>query len=235
MTVKMIYLARRNPATTHEEFLANWRDHATLSGTFPELSAVFAGVTQCNVVQDPDLVPGASRDYDGVNLLPVHSLLDAIELWDLPAARTTMLTDELRVFSTAVRAFTVYTVESVLADGPRTRHVALRFLRARPGLGGQEFVRRWSGQGASALLAAADGRIRRLVHNHVLLDRPAGYEYDGIEELWFDSAGQMRDFFADRRAQAALRAQAESLVDEACSVLLATQVGLAVPAIRRQP
>jgi hypothetical protein len=42
----------------------------------------------------------------------------------------------------------------------------------------------------------------------------------------------MRDFFADKRAQAALRAQAESLVDEACSVLLATQVGLAVPAIR---
>ncbi|SNQ48664.1 conserved hypothetical protein [Frankia canadensis] len=232
MTVKMIYLARRNPTTTHEEFVANWRAHAKLSARFPDFLPAFTGVTQCEVLPDPELLPGASVAYDGVNLLPVRGLLDAVQTWDHPDARTHLVPDELRVFSGLVRDFTVYAVETVLADGPRVRHLAVRFVKARPGLGGAEFVTRWSGEGARALLAASDGRVRRLAHNHVILDRPAGYDYDGVEELWFDTLDAMTSFFADDRTKSALAAQAAAVVDESSSVLLATRVALAMPAIR---
>lgn len=41
--IKTIYLVKRNPGTTYDEFVANWQQHAVLSGSFPEVQAVRLG------------------------------------------------------------------------------------------------------------------------------------------------------------------------------------------------
>src|SRR5690606_13636321 len=69
MSVKTIYLAKRNPSTTYEEFQKNWADHAVLSGSFPDVGARFNAVVQVKRIVGLEDEPGLFQEYDGANLL----------------------------------------------------------------------------------------------------------------------------------------------------------------------
>src|SRR5215218_3389259 len=99
MTIKAIYLARRNPLIAAEDFPARWKAHAALAGGFPAIRRRFLGVAQCNRVLEQDLLPTASTEYDGVNLMPMLSREAAETIYDDLDAVNTMMPDELRVFS----------------------------------------------------------------------------------------------------------------------------------------
>ena len=75
MAIKMIYLAKRNPATTHAQFLENWKQHSALAGSFPRIRERFLQVAQCSRIQDDSVLPEATHHYDGLNLLTMRSLL----------------------------------------------------------------------------------------------------------------------------------------------------------------
>lgn len=233
MASKMIYLAKRNPATTHEQFLENWKGHSALTARFPEMRKHFLQVAQCSRIQDDSLLPEATRDYDGLNLLTMRSLLDALEVWDSADARTTMRSDELRVFSTYARDFTLIAEDSVLIDGPMRGTVVVQFLRRRAGSDRESFIKAWSGAQGRALMAcsAFTGTVRRFVHNYVVLDPPPGYEYDGIAELWFDRLDEALSLFADAGFRQHFFAGATDFCDPAGSVLMLTRVNLARPPI----
>ena len=68
--IKTIYLAKRNPATSYDEFVVNWRQHAVLSGSFPEVGRRFDSVIQCKrVVTDLADDLGLTQEFDcGVRL-----------------------------------------------------------------------------------------------------------------------------------------------------------------------
>ncbi|HVW40013.1 MAG TPA: hypothetical protein VHC18_01555 [Amycolatopsis sp.] len=185
--IKTIYLAKRNPATTHEEFLRNWREHAALAGSFPAVGRNFLAVVQCKQIPGLDR-PGLSTEFDGANLLSLTSLLDSLEVYDQPGIET-LLRDELRVFSGYVGESSITVHESVLAEKPLGSVVLLEFVRRRPEIGVADFVKAWTGSYArtltgSKVFAAAAGRY---VHNHVILPTPPGYDYSGVSETWFDS------------------------------------------------
>ncbi len=50
--VKVIYLARRNPALAVDQFPDRWRQHAILGGTLPTLRGSFTQVAQCANMYD---------------------------------------------------------------------------------------------------------------------------------------------------------------------------------------
>ncbi len=233
MTPKMIYLARRNPATTHEEFLDNWKGHSALAGQYPHISRAFVEVAQARIIQDDSLLPEASRVYDGFNILSLTSLADALEVTDHPDARTTLYQDELRVFASGVRQFSVLACESVLINGPRRPVVIAHFVRRRPGLDNNAFVRQWSGQHARSLINCSVFRVnvRRFAHNYVMFSPPAGFEYDGVAEYWFDNEDSVRRCFSDSVVHRLIFDQAGNFCDLVNSVLVLGRINLARPAI----
>ena len=93
--IKQIYFARRNPTTTHDEFLANWRQHAALAGSLPSILGRFSGIVQCRRTSEADALP-VEQDYDGANILTYRSLSAAASLPRDPNIAT-MLNDERRV------------------------------------------------------------------------------------------------------------------------------------------
>lgn len=221
----MIYLARRNPATSHEEFLENWASHAQLSSHFPSLAGHFRRVIQCDALPGVDSAMRVSRTFDGVNLLTMRGVRGMAEVWEDPAIATHMEPDELRVFETYVRDFALQCVEEIVMDGPHTEHLALRFLSTAPGIDRKRFVARWA-RGADVL--GKSPFVRRVVHDHPLFPAPTGYEFDGIEELWFSTVEDRAAFFADDVIDRELSAQRE-ILDESRSHLVVADVAWAAP------
>ena len=119
----MVYLARRNPALAAGDFFQAWREHSALGRQCRNVQDKVLGVTQCARLRDGGEdggLPGASTDYDGVNLLQLRDLAVATGLWNDPETLAIMRPDEPRVFSTYVRDFTLVCREHALRDGPPT-------------------------------------------------------------------------------------------------------------------
>jgi hypothetical protein len=203
--IKTIYLARRNPETTHEEFLANWRQHAVLAGSVPSVGRRFTAVVQCRRLRGPD-GERLAAGYDGANLLSLTSLLESVDVYD-QAGIDTLRTDELRVFDDYVSESSITVHESVLRDQPIGAVVLLEFVRRRPGVSPADFIRAWTGAYARTLLAADafTAAAGRYVHNHVILPTPPGHDYDGFSETWFAQPEDATAFLAAVEDQPELR------------------------------
>jgi EthD domain len=186
--IKTIYLARRNPATSYDQFVENWRRHAVLSGSFPEVGRRFVSVIQCRRVL-ADLAPelGLRQDIDGANLLGLTSLFDAVDVYNQDGIAT-LRQDELRVFSDYVSESSMTGIEHILLDGERQGAVVLDLVSRRPGDDLRDFLLAWTGRHAQTLMHADafTKHVRRYVHNQIVLPTPAGWPFDGIAELWFD-------------------------------------------------
>jgi len=192
--IKSIYLAKRNPNTTYEEFMENWRQHAVLSGSFPDVGKYFDGVVQCKRIQDLE-IPGLSTEYDGANILTLTSLLGAVEVHDQEGIET-LRKDEKRVFADYVIDTSMTVHETVVQDKPIGQFVLVEFARRNEGVTPQEFVKSWSGAYGRALVASEpfEKYVGRYVHNHVVLPSPPGYEFDGISETWFENLDDAKAF-----------------------------------------
>lgn len=139
---KMIYLARRNPALAPAAFPQAWREHSALGRQCRNVQDKVLGVAQCSRLLDLDL-PGVSADYDGVGLLQLRDG-DAVNgIWSDVDTLAIMRPDELRVFSTYVRGFTLVCHEYPLRDGLRSDCVLYGFLCRRAGLSKVEFDAGW--------------------------------------------------------------------------------------------
>jgi hypothetical protein len=201
--IKTIYLAKRNPNTSYEEFVENWRLHAVLSGSFPEVGRRFDSVIQCKRVisaVDDDL--GLTQEFDGANLLGPTSLFDAVDVYNQEGIAT-LRVDERRVFSDYVSESSMTGVEHVLLDGERGQVVVLDLVSRKPGTDLRAFLLAWTGDYAQAVMSAEGftARVRRYVHNQIVLPTPPGWGYDGIAELWFDDVADASAYLRERRAQ----------------------------------
>ncbi|KAA1379910.1 EthD domain-containing protein [Aeromicrobium fastidiosum] len=224
MQTRMIYLARRNPSTTHDEFVVNWREHIALGGQFPSVYRRFTEVVQCDVIVDPDLagtdadVPGG---FDGIEIAAARDLPTSISVWRDEAAQTHLVPDERRVFATIVQDLALQALGSVLIDGPRTPYVLARLLTRDPGLSREDFIREWS-----AVPLPDHSTVRRYARNYIILDPPAGVPFDGVDEVWFDTADDM-DAYVDHVHGS--DDPAETRLLKQTPISLPTRVGIAFP------
>lgn len=221
---KMIYLARRNPALAPEQFPQAWREHSALGAGCTNVRDKVLSVMQCSRVLEGPPLPGASSDYDGVNLLALRDLQAATDIWNDAETLAIMRPDEPRVFSTYVREFSLVCRERVLREAPRSRCCITGFLRRHAGQTREGFQQAW------AAAAAAEGRTPaladcvRVVHNDVHLEPPPGYDYDGIAEWWFESAEQARSAFGGSDIRSALGPALAAVAALDRSVFMFTQV-----------
>ncbi|HVV31541.1 MAG TPA: hypothetical protein VHC41_11735 [Mycobacteriales bacterium] len=216
--IKQVYFAKRNPSTTHAQFLQNWKQHAALAGRFPSIVGRFTGVVQCRRTDEAASLD-VDQDHDGVNILTCKDLLAASTVDDDPNIDT-MLTDELRVFSRYVRESTITAVEDVLVRGPVGTLVLLELVTRRPGVTLPAFVSAWTGDYASRLMQSErfGDRVSRFVHNAVIFPTPPDYPYDGLAELWIDSAASAAELI--QQSDAAHAATGDGAFDISRRLLL---------------
>lgn len=200
-----------------------WREHSALGQQCRNLQDKVCGVVQCSRLLDLDL-PGATRDYDGVNLLGLRDLAVASDLWNDAETLAIMRPDEPRVFSTYVRNFTLTCSEHVVRDATRTDCALFGFLRRRADVSTDAFGTAWLDERPAWTDAPALRVATRIIHNHVVQEPPRGYEYGGIAEWWFDSVQGLQEAFITGSIAAGLPQAYANLIDPGASVFIATHV-----------
>jgi uncharacterized protein (TIGR02118 family) len=233
MSLKWIYLAKRNPSTDHAEFRSNWRGHSKLASRFAAtLGRHFLGVRQCAKMQranlPTDLPAELVNDYDGVNLVRMRSMQDLRECWSNPDVKETMIPDERRVFSTLVLEFSLFAHEWVELDRAEGSYVLVSFLRRKSGTSRAAFIERWRNRHAPLLLGvpAADRTLRGYRQNHVVGEPPRGYEFDGVAELWFDTPEDALALLADPAYRERIGGDLAQFSEPAAAVTLLAEINL---------
>lgn len=222
---KLVYLARRNPALSAAEFVDRWRQHSLLAGSMPLIRPGITQTAHCLNLFDRTAFARAALDYDGVNFLTLTGPEVATTMWQHDEMMELLQPDELATFSTYARHFTLTTHEHVASPGGMRPYCLAFFLKRDRALTNEQFV---------AALTEAHAEVaagtRRGVVNAVV-DRPPGYNFDAVTELWFDSAEELRAFTrAPAFEDAYLKRRAE-LCDEMRTIAMATRLSHARPAI----
>jgi hypothetical protein len=187
---KLIYLARRNPNATREEWPALWNSHSAFAGKFPGLRGGIKYSRYCNRIDNVN-VPGTSTAHDGVAI----AFSDTVEVIQGGCFNTKQRAqidcDELRVFDTLTPYFSFYCTEKRLRDGNLGEAAVFRFLARAPELSRVAFVERLMGEHAKVAENAINGKstITRYALNTPLHRPPhALFPFEAISECWFATA-----------------------------------------------
>ncbi len=222
---RLIYLPKRNPRLSIEEFRERWRQHSLLGATVPELRPKFTQVAQCMNVYDRSILPAASFDYDGVNILNMTHHGAQQELFQLDDIHRVMFPDELETFNAYVRHSSLFAKGVVANEGAMRPRVLVNFLKRRWDVPEEDFASDLE----AALGALVAGSDRRAVVNHVW-DRQPDYNYDAVTELWFRDDGDLAEFTANRRYAETYLGRRAGLCSERRGVTMWTFVSYARPA-----
>lgn len=223
MSVKRIYLTRRNPAIKAEDFPREWRRHARLAASFSNVNRRYTRVAQCTKVEGLPVQP--QNDYAGVALLWMESLEVALEVNSDRDIIEKLRPDEVRVFGMEIAHCAMFTEERVLKDESATGIVVIEFLARAPGLSQADFAQQWEAHAADVL---GNGIVKRLVRRYaqdlVVRQPPPGYEFDGVSEMWFDTIEDAVATLGDPGYASGVQARRAAFCDMGRTVLMPTQV-----------
>jgi len=190
---KLIYLARRNPAVSREDWPETWRSHATFANKFAFVANDITYSCYCNRIDHPTLegrnvdLPGLSQDHDGVALGVSHTV-ETLQGGGFSSEERDLIDkDELRVFDMLTPNFSFYCTETVLKDGRYGEYGIFRFLARKPDLSPKEFEARFNGKHAEIASGALDGSVVRYAHNRPIHDPLPLFPFDAIVDCWFPS------------------------------------------------
>jgi hypothetical protein len=209
---KQIYLAKRHPALSREQFRPRWRNHFAIASALPRWVNV-RRYAQCDAIVDvPPRVP-ISREYDGIGLHWFKSAEARARHIADAKSQQIMETDEDTLFSERVNNFVMPVGERILRDGPRSPFKLFVFLKRKPSVGFQDFLRRYDTDHAVELLAGAGSADRVVLNRDVAAEpRQTGLRFEAIDEISFstlaaaidycnkasDRPGSMDDYLAER-------------------------------------
>jgi hypothetical protein len=230
VSIKWIYLARRNPQWTPDQFRLRWREHSALAAQFKAtLGQHFTRVRQCARVQQrlPASWPWPANDYDGMALLWMKSRESLAAARVDPDTLNTMHADELRVFSDHVGKSAAFAEETVHLERGGGQAFVLAMLKRAPDLSRQEFADDWRNRHARILLALADSdaRLRKYTQNLVFEDSP-GLAVDGVSELWFDSVDDALGFCGAAAFRERVLPDLARITDPRVNLTLLTELNL---------
>lgn len=228
---KLIYLARRNPAVSREDWPKTWRSHATFAGKLMTREATLTSMSYNNRIDIPMLagrpvaVPGVSQAHDGVAVACSESL-EALQFGGFaPEDRGLIDQDELRVFDMPTPAFSFFCTETVMCEGDIGEAALFRFLARKKGVSRADFEARFHdghGKLARAVIAPMD-TVSRYTHNRLIQAPPPLFPFEGISECRFATADDaVRTLTGSEFAP--LTQDLEEFCDMARSVAMLTQV-----------
>jgi hypothetical protein len=191
---KLIYLARRNPTVSREDWPETWRSHASFANQFAFVANDISYSCYCNRIDDPVLdgrpvdLPCMSKDHDGV-ALGVSATVETLQGGGFSQEERALIDrDELRVFDMLTPNFSFYCTETVLKEGKYGEYGVFQFLARKPGLSPEEFAARFAAYSSVAGAAVeALGTVTRYAHNHPIHDPLPLFPFDGIVDCWFAS------------------------------------------------
>ena len=232
---KSIYLARRNPAFTAEQFHERWKQHSALTGTTQRIRPHFTQVVQCARFDDV-VAPGATAEYDGANLLGLVRRESGYAVFDEPEHRDVMLPDELATFAGPIRDCTLVTKEQVCKEGGFSRFLLLRFLKFDASGDREEQIARWS---SLQSIRDRDGPhaplVCRSVTNLVVEPPPTAMDFDLVTETWFADAASLGRHANDRDVRAQIDEAINALCDPARTITFAARVNHSRPPLEDNP
>jgi hypothetical protein len=181
---KLIYLARRNPALTAEQFPQAWRAHSQFAASFGQaFRQYFKESNQCAKVQGGNLPGSFANAYDGATLLTMVSREGLLTARYQPGTVEALRKDEERVFAAHVDDWTMGAEEHLLKSGPKGEAVILSFLY--PTAENFALASRQQAEWLAALPSVATAT--RVAWNEVV-DRSKAYGFGAVLEVWFASS-----------------------------------------------
>lgn len=193
---KRLYLARRKPTLTREQFRDRWRVHGRLAMSFMARQN-WENVTayiHFDPVREASGIAGASDDYDAIGWIRFKDVEARRRHAGFAEARAVLEPDEDEFFSERVNKTGMVTWEIVLRDGPSSGITKFTFLKRKSGLSPAGFDEHWKNQHAPLLLQAAPA-MHRYVQNYPLPPENGhawGMGCDGVEESWFASLDDLK-------------------------------------------
>jgi len=186
---KLVYLARRNPEVSREDWPRIWRSHAIFASQFPVLESGIAYMRYCNRLEVPGL-RGISEAHDGVAIAAGDRLDGLNGAGFSEADRARIDEDELRVFDMLTPNFTFYCTEAVLRDGAPGEAALFRFLARKPDATRDDFDLRFGVAHADLVgnTVARLNSVTRCVHNRPVHEPLPLFPFDGVVETWFASS-----------------------------------------------
>lgn len=113
--LKLIYLARRKPGFTFDEFVCRWRKHGTLGMSLP-LWRFALGYVQAEPIL-PAPIPGTTEEFDAVACYMVRDdMFSAMGEDDVPGA-IAMAEDELETFACPIPEVSLWVTEEHIRGG----------------------------------------------------------------------------------------------------------------------
>mgnify|MGYP001816538875 CR=1 FL=1 len=113
--LKLIYLARRKPGFTFDEFVRRWRKHGAL-GMELSIWRHAVGYVQAEPIR-PAPIPGASEEFDAVACFMVHDEMFTDRTEEDVAASRKMAEDELETFSASIPTTSLWVKEERIKPG----------------------------------------------------------------------------------------------------------------------
>lgn len=215
---KLIYLAKRNPSLTREEFVRRWRQHGAFAMQLERWSSIDR-CAYCDVLPPLPGIAEASDDYDGVATIWFRDSTPAS-----PGDRDRLRADELETFSDYVDTFRLDVREEVVRAG-RGLVKATIFITDSAPQDRESFDTRWIRHADNVLHRPEADSIRAYVRNHVRIDpsRPTPQlPFTGVAEYWFDSLGALTDCLGSTSVRACFGDGVESFDPGSRNVLVAT-------------
>jgi EthD domain len=194
MNSKLIYLARRAPGISREEWPRAWKSHAIFASQFPAIEARLEWLRYGNRVDQPMLdgvpvdLPMLSAAHDGVaNVNSGKKGAPRGASAADPEIRAALDTDERRVFDTLVAEFSFSCEEEPLLEGLPGGAALYIFLPPAPGLTTADFLARYEGAHAELVRGVLPslGGLARYGHNRVIEAPPPRFPFAAISEIWF--------------------------------------------------
>jgi uncharacterized protein (TIGR02118 family) len=195
MTVKMIYLAERNPRLTREAWVTRWRQHGAFCRTLPIWDHI-CHYEQCVAVDGDEFAATSASGaqprhaWDGVGMIwfwSMEALGRAVE----EPTRPQLDADELETFSGPVAPTALLAREAVLRDKGGVGAKVIAFIRRRPDLSRKAFSDYWEHEHGPLLLncSGVSPWLRKYVQNHTLPETPEPMNvFDGVVEMGFATA-----------------------------------------------
>jgi len=190
---KLIYLARRNPTVSREDWPETWVSHAKFANQFAFVANDITYSCYCNRIDQPTLegrpvdLPEISKDHDGV-AVGVSRTVETLQGGGFSKEERALIDkDELRVFDMLTPRFSYYCTETVLKDGKYGEYGIIRFLARKPGFSREAFEERFGGAHAEVARGALDESVVRYAHDHPIHDPLPLFPFDAIIDSWFAS------------------------------------------------
>jgi hypothetical protein len=201
MEPKQIYITKRAPEYTQEQWGARWRRHGSFVRSLP-LWAQIRRYEQCRVVgaqaAEAAQFEGLSHAYDGVGMVWFRSP-DAVRAALEDPTVGSVFDDEKDVFNDPIADTSLFTREVVLRDTGATTIKLVTFLRRRRGLTREEFSEIWEQQHGELFLSVPeiDAHVTKYVQNHVTDDFTGvlGDDFDGVVEIGFSDVQHISKVF----------------------------------------